>query len=363
MVAIQDSEKIERFSGWIRVPLRAHKADFHLRWLRHNCDVDRHPLTRERTVDSSELPDDLTIDEARIEGGELLVRWRHDGRQSRYPLAWLEEHAYAVDRQAPTSVPSDVSSIEIERASMTLDDAVRRALELTATRGAAIVRAAPGSSPSPVEETEQIIEAFERRGLDVVGTHFGRIEDLRTDNTTNQNTDQLGYTDAAVDLHTDQPFLDAPPPLQLLQSIRKADEDGESYLVDAVAAGRLLAALDARAHELLSTVPVSFHRKQKSFESVVRAPILGKGPNGPLVRYSYFTMAPHRLPFEWMEEWYRAYDRFARLVRAPENQYRFTLSPGDFLLYDNHRMLHARRAFRGPRWVRGVYFTHRERGG
>ena len=34
----------------------------------------------------------------------------------------------------------------------------------------------------------------------MVETHFGRIEDLRTDNTTNQNTDQLGYTDAAINL-------------------------------------------------------------------------------------------------------------------------------------------------------------------
>ena len=47
----------------------------------------------------------------------------------------------------------------------------------------------------------------------MVETHFGRIEDLRTDNTTNQNTDQLGYTDAAINLHTDQPYIADPPGL------------------------------------------------------------------------------------------------------------------------------------------------------
>ena len=30
-------------------------ADFHYLWLRHNCDHDRHPQTRERVVCSSEL--------------------------------------------------------------------------------------------------------------------------------------------------------------------------------------------------------------------------------------------------------------------------------------------------------------------
>ena len=48
----------------------------------------------------------------------------------------------------------------------------------------------------------------------MVPTHFGRYEDLRTDNTTNANTDQLGYTNAAVDLHSDQTFLAAPPRFQ-----------------------------------------------------------------------------------------------------------------------------------------------------
>jgi hypothetical protein len=70
--------------------------------------------------------------------------------------------------------------------------------------------------------------AFAGQGLRVIGTHFGRIEDLRVDNTTNANTDQLGYTDAPIDLHTDQPFLDEPPRYQLLQSIRRAEVGGES---------------------------------------------------------------------------------------------------------------------------------------
>jgi len=67
-------------------------------------------------------------------------------------------------------------------------------------------------------------------------------------------------------------------------------------------------------------------------------------------------MAPQRLPFSQMEGWYRAYRRFADIVRSPANQYRLRLEAGDFLLYDNHRMLHARTAFQGARWLRGVYF-------
>jgi len=76
------------------------------------------------------------------------------------------------------------------------------------------------------------------------------------------------------------------------------------------------------------------------------------------VRYSYFTMAPQRVAFEEMENWYRSYNKFAQIVRDPAHQYRFTLGAGDFVLYDNFRMLHARTGFTGPRHLRGVYFNH-----
>lgn len=72
------------------------------------------------------------------------------------------------------------------------------------------------------------------------------------------------------------------------------------------------------------------------------------------MRYSYFTLAPYRLPFEDMDAWYRAVDRFARLVRDPRHQIQLSLRAGEWLLYDNHRMLHRPHRLRGPRWVRGI---------
>ncbi len=89
------------------------------------------------------------------------------------------------------------------------------------------------------------------------------------------------------------------------------------------------------------------------------SPIFQGNARDFLIRYSYFTLAPHSLPFARMEGFYRAYDRFARLVRNPANQRRFLLREGDYLIYDNHRMLHARTSFSGPRWMRGVYFNPR----
>ena len=218
---------VEVHDGFLRLRDGEQSADFHLRWLRHNCDGDRHPQTGERLVDSAELPDVLAVTDAIVDDGVLRVRWGHDDRVSRYPLAWLREHAYAIDRDVAPP-PGDPRLLETSA-----DDDI---LARLADRGAAVVRSRGGV---PEDETEAWITAFERRGLRVIGTHFGRIEDLRTDNTTNANTDQLGYTDAAIGLHTDQPFLDEPPRYQLLQSIREGD-GGDSLVADGLAAFRYL---------------------------------------------------------------------------------------------------------------------------
>lgn len=344
-------------ASWLRVALGENRgtADFHYRWLRHQCDRERHPKTGERTLCSSQLPDDVRPRRARVEGDTLRVTWEPDGHESAYELAWLDAHAYARDRDDHPP-PASLDRITVTSPAGITPGTVDDVLAVLRREGAVLVRRGTQPPAAPEDETESILAAIASRGLAVVGTHFGRIEDLRTDNTTNQNTDQLGYTDAAVELHTDQPFLERPPRYQLLQGIRAADEGGDNAVVDGLAAARHLREVDRAAHALLTETPVRFHRKQKAFERVVVSPILRGDGEGFQIRYSYFTLAPFDVPFDVMDAWYRAYDRFARLVRDPAHQYRFRLGPGDVLLYDNHRMLHARTAFRGPRWVRGVYF-------
>ena len=142
------------FDGWLRVHLPTGRtADFHARWLRHNDDLDRHAETRERTVDSSELPDDLAISTASVVGDTLIVRWRQDARVSHYKLPWLGEHAYAVDRPLVPTPPSDVSTIEIMAASGDPAAYVTSALECLRAHGATIVRRGPSATP-PEAQTQ-----------------------------------------------------------------------------------------------------------------------------------------------------------------------------------------------------------------
>lgn len=145
--------------------------------------------------------------------------------------------------------------------------------------------------------------------------------------------------------------------MQLLQCIRQADTGGGNTLVNAEHAALYLREIDPQSYYLLSTVPVRFHRKQKKFESIHDGPII-EIVNGEVkqIRHSYFTLAPFQLPFWLTIAYYNAYRRYASILYDPQCQYKVSLEPGDFVLYDNFKALHARDGFTGPRHVRGVYF-------
>lgn len=368
---------VELHGRWLRVRFpegSPRSADFHYVWLRLHCDQDRHPLTREPQLDVSAVPDALRPAAAHLlpplrddEGGTdgaLVVRWAEPGeRVSRYPLGWLRANAYAAERTGPAP-PAGLAEMTLDARDFASDrELLRAARARVAQTGAARVRGyghVRDGAADPAD-TEALIAAFSELGLDVIGTHFGRIEDLRTDNTTNQNTDQLGYTSAGIDLHTDQPFLDRPPRYQLLHCMRPADQGGDNIVADGILGARALADEDVAAFRILRTTPVRFHRKQRAFERVVVSPLLTLHEDGgSLVRCSYFTLAPQRLPFPEVDGFFRAYRRYMEILHDERHLVRLRLMAGDFLLYDNHRMLHGRSEFVGPRWVRGVYFDERD---
>ena len=155
--------------------------------------------------------------------------------------------------------------------------------------------------------------------------------------------------------------MEEPPSVQILQGIRPAERGGESYLVDARQAALYLKQMNPWAFDMLKTVKVKFHRKQKNFTAVTHYPIIQTmGDHIQQIRYSYFTMDPFRVPFEWMRLWYEAYDQFAKILVDPKFQYRFLLRSGDFVLYSNETLVHAREAFSGSRHVRGVYLDQKK---
>ena len=325
-------------------------ANYHYFWLRHNCPCCVHETTRERILCPSLVSLDIHSKEIVVLDDGIRFVWE-DGHESDFAWDWLRDHAYAMDEEIVEIEAQDLGHIAV-RYEDVAGDFVAVCNRYLQEKGAILVRGCGLT-------TEELVACLTEDVFTLRDSHFGYIEDLKTDNTTNKNTDQLGYTNAAVNLHTDQPFIENPPRFQLLQCVQTADEGGESMLADAQQAAYYLRDLDREAFEALTEIPVTFHRKQKNFESITRYPILSFD-SGVFahVRSSYFTLAPQAGSFDQMASWYRAYQKFTQIIEDPAYQFRVLMQPHDFILYDNYRMLHGRTAFSGARWMKGIYFDY-----
>jgi gamma-butyrobetaine dioxygenase len=186
-------------------------------------------------------------------------------------------------------------------------------------------------------------------------TNYGRLFDVRVE----PRPGNLAYTSRRILPHTDNPYRDPVPTVQLLHCLRAADDGGDTGLVDGFAAARELRATDRETFDLIAGTPVPFGYQDKSTELRASQPLIQLSPRGRIraVRFNNRSAQPLRLPYAQVTAFYAAYRRWAELLARPERQLNLRLGPGDCLVFDNTRVLHARTAFSGTggRHLQGCY--------
>lgn len=199
----------------------------------------------------------------------------------------------------------------------------------------------------------QVVETF---GF-VRETNYGRWFDVVAE-VTPQN---LANTNLGLQAHTDNPYRDPVPTLQVLACLENSVEGGESAVVDGYAIAKFLQLDDPSTFEILTRYPVRFAYEGSNEVSLTsKRPIFEVGPDGELVavRFNNRSAAPFvDIAFGEMEEFYRAYRKFAECVDDPDFSVRFKLAPGQAFIVDNTRVLHGRTEFHGTgkRWLQGCY--------
>jgi gamma-butyrobetaine hydroxylase len=333
-----------------------HHSVFHAIWLRDNCTCAecRHP-SGQRLLDTASLPADIAPASVSQTEGAVTITWSGDGHRSTYAPAWLRAHCYAEAerarrRPAPRLWDAEMQSAlpEAEHAVISRDEAALRAwLAAIETFGFALLRGVP---VVPGEVT-RVVALF---GY-VRETNYGRLFDVRS--VVNPNN--LAYTGLALGGHTDNPYRDPTPSLQLLHCLSSSTSGGENTLVDGF---RVAAALRARRpsdYDLLTRHPVRFRFQDEDTDLSAEFPILMLNPLGELIAVHYNNRSPEPfdLPPDQVEPYYAAYRHFVGLLESPAYQVRFKLEPGDLFIVDNLRVLHGRTGFSaaGQRHLQGCY--------
>src|SRR5262249_40902058 len=210
-------------------------------------------------------------------------------------------------------------------------------------------------------EPGMVLEVAQSMGF-VRETNYGRLFDVRAQ----ADPVNLAYTAMAIAPHTDNPYRDPVPTVQLLHCLADAAEGGDSGLVDGFAAASLLRTQDPAAFGILTATPVTFSYADATAELRARMPVIGLDPRARIreIRFTHRSLQPLSLtsgdrllePAE-ADAFYRAYRAFADILQRPELMLTFRLSPGDCAAFDNTRVLHARTAFTsaGRRRLQGCY--------
>jgi gamma-butyrobetaine dioxygenase len=335
-----------------------HRSLFHALWLRDSCPCPTcaHPGTGQRLLETGSLPADLGLAAGRErEDGAVEVRWTGDGHVSAYTPEWLRGHCLCeADRAARRPRPrywraeGRPGLPEARHADVVADGhALAGWLAAIADHGFAVLRGVP---VVPGEVT-RVAGLFGH----VRETNYGRLFDVRSVVQPNN----LAYTGLALSCHTDNPYRDPAPTLQLLHCLASSAEGGDSVLVDGFEVAERLRATAPGALELLARVPVRFRFRDADAELTAEHPVITLDARGEVtaVRLNNRAKAPLDAPPELVGPYYEAYLAFVRMLESPASQLRFKLEPGDLFAVDNLRVLHGRTAFAGggQRHLQGCY--------
>lgn len=186
-------------------------------------------------------------------------------------------------------------------------------------------------------------------------TNYGRVFDVRVE-TSPAN---LAFTGLAIPPHTDNPYRDPVPTVQLLHCLHNEADGGDSGFVDGFRAAAALRAQDPAAFAVLAVTPVTFRYRDATTELSATRPLISLDTRGRIreIRVNSRSLQPVRLPRAQAAAFYAAYRAFAELLASPAAMLTVRLRPGDCAVFDNTRVLHARTAFAsgGRRHLQGCY--------
>ncbi|WP_227819869.1 TauD/TfdA family dioxygenase [Marinobacterium aestuarii] len=346
----------------LEVRAQGRRVRFHAIWLRDNAwdSETRAAGNGQKLIKLSDIPIDTVIAAACCEGKVLKLTFAPENKAVRYDVDWLLAHAYDHDRvqqkgwidsrvepwdRAGMPSPPVGSFAEVCASPQALHDW----LADLARFGVAKLEQGPVADQALM----QVVDLF---GY-VRETNYGRYFEVRSE----VNPTSLAFTRQGLQAHTDNPYRDPVPTVQVLYCLENSVDGGDSLIVDGFRAAARLRDEAPGAFDLLSRYCARFeYRGAQGVILQARRPMIELQPDGSLiaVRFNNRSAAAFTdVPYADMEAYYAAYRRFGEIIDDPAMAVRFRLNPGECFVVDNTRVMHARTEFsgQGMRHFQGCY--------
>ena len=338
------------------------QARFHAIWLRDNAwdAATRSPDNGQRLITLNDIAPDTEIRAAQIEGTHLNVTFSPEDRTIEYDIDWLMQHAYDKPRTSEAGrIHSGIETWDSTlMAHMPVADFrdVSTDPEVLRQWLAQIARFGFGKLTNGPVRDLALTEVVDLFGY-VRETNYGRHFEVRTEvNPTN-----LAYTGLGLQAHTDNPYRDPVPTVQVLYCLESSAKGGDNMVVDGFRVAQRLREENPAWFTVLTKYCAQFeYAGSDGVKLHARRPMIELAPDGELIGVRFNNRSAAALtdiPFEDMETYYAAYRRMGEMIDDPAMEVTFRLEPGESFLVDNRRVLHARKGYSGTgkRWLQGCY--------
>ena len=322
-------------------------------WLRERAQgadqVDAQ--THQRLFNPHDLPEDLALTGIEPLGERQAWLSFSDGFRGCYDLDVLEDDFKPRDR-VPDMQPwygrFDRAEVTFDWRSLVEDVHMHACLGAFLSRGFAILQQVP-------TDPERILEVARTFGY-LRDTNFGLYFEVYSRPVMND----LAYSSHALGPHTDNPYREPVPGIQLLHCLVNEATGGLSTLVDSLAVGAYLMQEDPESFERLATTPVRFRFLDPEEEFIERRFIIRRDALGEMTGMHYSPRLDYMplMSEQDLRAFHRARRKVAALLVDPRFEIRFPLRAGELMMFDNSRVLHGRTAFdpgSGRRHLQGCY--------
>jgi gamma-butyrobetaine dioxygenase len=329
-------------------------------WLRDHCQMpaSRNPLNGQRLLNITDIPADVGITDVQLDEQRLVVEFSADGHRSEFELDWLRANCYCRNQQqddrseAAKTLWDGLSFTEgLPRCGYT-DFCTRPSARLGALQA---VRDFGFVVLDGVEcRSGEVLKVIDQFGF-VRETNYGPMFDVRT----TVDPTNLAFTNLGLGCHLDNPYRDPVPGLQLLHCLESSTSGGESILQDGFMAASILRQENPEHFTLLSRHWINFRFRDSSSDLQSRVPLIETNDLDQVfrVRFNNRSIDTLKMPADTMRRFYPAYRHYAEILERNNLQIAFKLQAGELMLFDNTRILHARKAYStsGTRHLQGAY--------
>ncbi|KAI9781235.1 MAG: hypothetical protein M1835_004339 [Candelina submexicana] len=364
---------VNKTKGQLTIVVDGRLTRFDYKFLRDACSCPRcvDPSTKQKQFQTADIPELITPKTThRSPAGVVTIDWRNDvhgyGKNhiSEYTPKFFDDYVSRESRirarhnMRPQPLwDRQVMEKKIKwvnyKAYMGRDSDFLEALEHLSAYGLVFLEGVPDS--------EQSVEKIGTRIGCLRDTFYGRTWDVKSV----PNAKNVAYTHQYLGLHMDLLYMAQPPGLQLLHCLRSSCTGGNSIFSDSFHAARLL---DWQKQHALENFPVTYHYHNDGEHYYFTHKTLEFQGDSALLENVNWS-PPFQAPFDmgWdgsrdesdaFSGYLKAAKAFSTAVEDPESIFELRLEPGQCVVFNNRRVLHARRKFdvkSGERWLKGAY--------